>query len=292
MLHVVTFWSENNQHVDIGSQFSAEFRLSIQVVLSAQVCRNHWVPKKNDQDVFGASGCLKAETSSMRPSGIPWLRLFTRWVVLGEPWETQVASPRESEATKQPRSLSSWDLRWSKHQKGEEIEETLSSYSGCHLIWLVVWNIFYFSIYWVSNHPNWLSYFSEGWPNHQPATGWCSQGKLSWWRAKSFLAETIMASQRPMDWPTKRLADGLGFFWLENTLYVFVHVFVHVMLFPTKFPTSQLFQLQLFNDFLPMFISLRLGIHPDWPTEPGWELDFAARWWTAGRSPRGAGEGT
>ena len=28
--------------------------------------------------------------------------------------------------------------------------------------WLVVWNIFYFPIYWVSNHPNWLSYFSEG----------------------------------------------------------------------------------------------------------------------------------
>ena len=29
--------------------------------------------------------------------------------------------------------------------------------------------IFYFPIYWESNHPNWLSYFSEGWPNHQPA---------------------------------------------------------------------------------------------------------------------------
>ena len=34
--------------------------------------------------------------------------------------------------------------------------------------WLVVWNIFYFPIYWVANHPNWRSYFSEGWPNHQP----------------------------------------------------------------------------------------------------------------------------
>ena len=28
--------------------------------------------------------------------------------------------------------------------------------------------MFYFPRYWVSNHPNWLSYFSEGWPNHQP----------------------------------------------------------------------------------------------------------------------------
>ena len=26
----------------------------------------------------------------------------------------------------------------------------------------------YFPIYWVANHPNWRSYFSEGWPNHQP----------------------------------------------------------------------------------------------------------------------------
>ena len=30
--------------------------------------------------------------------------------------------------------------------------------------WVVVWKIFVlFSIYWVSNHPNWLEYFSEGW---------------------------------------------------------------------------------------------------------------------------------
>ena len=28
--------------------------------------------------------------------------------------------------------------------------------------------IFYCPIYWVANHPSWLSYFSEGWPNHQP----------------------------------------------------------------------------------------------------------------------------
>ena len=30
------------------------------------------------------------------------------------------------------------------------------------LFWLVVWNIFYFSIHIGNNHPNWLSYFSEG----------------------------------------------------------------------------------------------------------------------------------
>ena len=34
--------------------------------------------------------------------------------------------------------------------------------------WLVVWNINFIFPYIGNNHPNWLSYFSEGWPNHQP----------------------------------------------------------------------------------------------------------------------------
>ena len=38
------------------------------------------------------------------------------------------------------------------------------------ICWLVVWNIFYFPINIGNNHPDWLSYFSEGWPNHQPVT--------------------------------------------------------------------------------------------------------------------------
>ena len=50
--------------------------------------------------------------------------------------------------------------------------------------WLVVWNMFYFP-YIRNNNPNWLSYFSEGWPNHQPDRGCTSCfGQLShicWW---------------------------------------------------------------------------------------------------------------
>ena len=42
--------------------------------------------------------------------------------------------------------------------------------NGYH--WLVVWNIFYFPIYWVSNHPNWLSYFFQRGSNHQPGNGY------------------------------------------------------------------------------------------------------------------------
>ena len=43
-----------------------------------------------------------------------------------------------------------------------------------HIFWLVggLEHEFYFLIYWVSNHPKWLSYFSEGWPNHQPVWHW------------------------------------------------------------------------------------------------------------------------
>ena len=34
-----------------------------------------------------------------------------------------------------------------------------------HFHWLVVWNIFYFPIYWVSNHPNWRTHiFQRGGP--------------------------------------------------------------------------------------------------------------------------------
>ena len=49
--------------------------------------------------------------------------------------------------------------------------------------WLVVWNIFYFPIYWVANHPNWLIIFFRGvaqpptrrsWTNYWSClTHWC-----------------------------------------------------------------------------------------------------------------------
>ena len=40
----------------------------------------------------------------------------------------------------------------------------------CNNSWLVVWLPFlaFSQKYWESHHPKWLSYFSEGWPNHQP----------------------------------------------------------------------------------------------------------------------------
>ena len=45
-------------------------------------------------------------------------------------------------------------------------------------IWLVVWNIFYFHIYWKVHHPD-CHIFQRGWLNHQPVVYWCV---LAHWR--------------------------------------------------------------------------------------------------------------
>ena len=50
------------------------------------------------------------------------------------------------------------------------------------LIWLVVWDIFYFPIYWECHDPNWLWYFSEGWPNHQPVMIMIGLRRINIWR--------------------------------------------------------------------------------------------------------------
>jgi hypothetical protein len=48
-------------------------------------------------------------------------------------------------------------------------------FGGCLvLIWLVVWNSFYFTIYWECHHPNWrtLWFFKGVAKNHQPVILW------------------------------------------------------------------------------------------------------------------------
>ena len=44
----------------------------------------------------------------------------------------------------------------------------MSRYCNRKLVAGLLPSIWHFPTYWVANHPNWLSYFSEGWPNHQP----------------------------------------------------------------------------------------------------------------------------
>ena len=52
--------------------------------------------------------------------------------------------------------------------------------------WLVVWNMFYFPIYWVSNHPNWRTHiFQRGGPTTNQIKMWCSgcdvgTGAMTW----------------------------------------------------------------------------------------------------------------
>ena len=57
------------------------------------------------------------------------------------------------------------------------------------IIWLVVWNMLYFSIYWECHHPNWLSYFSEGVkpPN---SNSW----RFSWLKRRSSIVEMYIPS--------------------------------------------------------------------------------------------------
>ena len=44
----------------------------------------------------------------------------------------------------------------------ELLQELKEARTSMKKNWRVVWNIFYFCIYWVANHPNSLSNFSEG----------------------------------------------------------------------------------------------------------------------------------
>ena len=68
-----------------------------------------------------------------------------------------------------------WSLRWAMaHVAIHQWRSGLTPLEPCRWIWpfCAGWwfgcHQFYFPIYWVANHPKWLSYFSEGWPNHQP----------------------------------------------------------------------------------------------------------------------------
>ena len=49
--------------------------------------------------------------------------------------------------------------------------------------WFGTWRL-WLSIFWEFHHPNWLSYVSEGWLNHQPGSLW---GSEQWWFPSSTL---------------------------------------------------------------------------------------------------------
>ena len=57
-----------------------------------------------------------------------------------------------------------WDMSWDQwnwsyvYLSKWGIQINIQMFKSRHN-WLVVWNIFYFPIYWVANHPNWLIFF-------------------------------------------------------------------------------------------------------------------------------------
>ena len=66
---------------------------------------------------------------------------------------------------------------------------------------------FYFPIYWEFHHPNWLSYFSEGWPNHQPEHQESSKRKTHGWSCGCWSGLFHLDMLLPGDSETKAPGD-------------------------------------------------------------------------------------
>ena len=71
---------------------------------------------------------------------------------------------------------------WFSVQVTFPIEFSTAGWYLRYIYWLVVWLPFFTFLYIGNNHPNWLSYFSEGWPNHQPVYDICDTTSYDWFR--------------------------------------------------------------------------------------------------------------
>ena len=97
-----------------------------------------------------------------KPWGYPWLSSISRWDF---PW-TKPSSCGVSPWLWKPRWLSPSKIILNHHIINHEIPWKTNIDD------ILVGGLehqFYFPIYWVANHPNWLSYFSEGF---KPPTRW------------------------------------------------------------------------------------------------------------------------
>ena len=113
--------------------------------------------------------------TSTRIYGIETGHIFECVVFLGGKW----ANPSFAMLGFFQVSFSPWDSRFMRYFIPLNSLEPcwLCGYHGqfvkvgpthCDYSWLVVWLPFFIFPNIGNNHPNWLSYFSEGWPNHQP----------------------------------------------------------------------------------------------------------------------------
>jgi hypothetical protein len=93
----------------------------------------------------------------------PWISLSS--VDLGRQWRNLANGPRAWTLSADGWWVCGYYCETSIHAEyiQNEMEWLYIIYN-----WLVVWNMNFIFPYIGNNHPNWLSYFSEGWLNHQP----------------------------------------------------------------------------------------------------------------------------
>ena len=77
-----------------------------------------------------------------------------KWMMTGDWWYPHLRNPQDFE------NGIVYDLGVSSSRNTQYLGYPLTV--TFNVIWWVVWNSFYFSIYWVSNHPNWRTHFFRG----------------------------------------------------------------------------------------------------------------------------------
>ena len=104
------------------------------------------------------------------------------------------------------------DIQWTwkeSEKRGSCLAERIRIWLIWHLSWLVVWNIFYFPIYWEFHHPNWLSYLSEGFkPPTSKNSGIWYDLFIYMWRCSKMGHSPSHHPSRP--WPSIETNGDLG----------------------------------------------------------------------------------
>ena len=155
----------------------------------------------------------------------------------------------------------------------------------------MVWNIFYFPIYWVANHPNWLSYFSEGWPNHQPVVVWrkttviFQRRNMAQWKTAMIPVDSqwifhgkwlaLKETQQGLIDPLLTIAknsQNFWFIWIYSDLYWFIVIYMDLYWF-----------IVIYCSYLDVPPNLSLGfIHALWPgyfARVNWFPRIQIPWW-------------
>ena len=96
------------------------------------------------------------------------------------------------------------------------VENRLNMVKKTQPDWWFGTSILFSHDYWECHHPNWLSYFSEGWPNHQPSLDFCggnpellnSQENSAFNLVKKWSAVAMDGSKACYLWSPKSLVNG------------------------------------------------------------------------------------